>query len=81
MKINVGTVYQNLKSPKKIIHAIAYFLRFGKQAAIRKAIKTKWSGSMPEGVYWINDDPNDANRMDMGEYGSNEWKVKRESYW
>ena len=77
MKIKVDRVYQTLKSPTKVIHAIAYFIRFGKQAAIRRAIKTKWSDSIPQGIYWINDDPNDSKRLEMGEYGSNEWKVKR----
>ena len=75
--LNTDTLYQYIKSPSKLMTAVVSYLRFGKQNAIRKAINQKWSGAVPAGVYWINEDPNDSKRLNMGEHGSHEWAVKR----
>jgi len=74
---NIKEVYQLLIQPRRLMDKIVTFLRFGHQKAIRNAIQRKWSGKVPQGVYWINEDPNDATALNLGEHGSKEWVVKR----
>ena len=69
-------VYHKLK-PRRLIFHLAHRFLYAEQESVREAISTKWQGNVPQGVYWKNEDPLDAEKLDMGSHGSPEWKVKR----
>lgn len=67
----------HLLNPRRWIFHLAHRWLYKEQEAVRKAIDIKWQGAVPQGVYWRNEDPLDAQKLNMGEHGSQEWKIKR----